>query len=184
MAEAEGFEPRPLITKQGFIGSITDREAAQGIAFQGFSSIPSDLCDPGRSLGSKTVLPIRSQLRAFYALHPTECRPPRPASGKSELIEFDEAMPGFGIRIRQGGKRTWIAQYGLERSSGASRSAPWKPWTLTKPVSAPGKRSPRCISAGPAGRKIGSPSTRRRHDGHRRDALPCAGQIQVARKNL
>lgn len=32
-------------------------------------------------------------------------------AGKSELIEFDEALPGFGVRIRQGGKRTWIAQY-------------------------------------------------------------------------
>jgi integrase len=36
--------------------------------------------------------------------------------GKSEHIEFDEAMPGFGIRIRVGGKRehrTFIAQYKL-----------------------------------------------------------------------
>src|SRR5215208_2616875 len=31
--------------------------------------------------------------------------------GKSEQIIFDEALPGFGIRIRAGGKRTWIAQY-------------------------------------------------------------------------
>src|SRR5215217_5595103 len=32
-------------------------------------------------------------------------------SGKSEQIIFDDALPGFGIRIRAGGKRTWIAQY-------------------------------------------------------------------------
>src|SRR5271170_6171187 len=31
--------------------------------------------------------------------------------GKSELLVFDEAMAGFGIRLRYGGKRTWIAQY-------------------------------------------------------------------------
>ncbi len=31
--------------------------------------------------------------------------------GKSELIVFDEALPGFGLRMRSGGKRTWIAQY-------------------------------------------------------------------------
>jgi integrase len=31
--------------------------------------------------------------------------------GKSEVIVFDEALPGFGIRMRAGGKRTWIAQY-------------------------------------------------------------------------
>ncbi len=31
--------------------------------------------------------------------------------GKSELIAFDDALPGFGVRLRAGGKRTWIAQY-------------------------------------------------------------------------
>jgi integrase len=33
--------------------------------------------------------------------------------GKTELIVFDDALPGFGLRIRAGGKRTWIAQYRL-----------------------------------------------------------------------
>src|SRR3954454_16356229 len=32
-------------------------------------------------------------------------------AGKSEAIFFDDALPGFGIRIRAGGKRTWIVQY-------------------------------------------------------------------------
>ena len=31
--------------------------------------------------------------------------------GKSEAILFDDQLPGFGIRLRSGGKRTWIAQY-------------------------------------------------------------------------
>ena len=31
--------------------------------------------------------------------------------GKREAIVFDEALPGFGLRLRAGGKRTWIAQY-------------------------------------------------------------------------
>src|SRR5215203_5593751 len=34
-------------------------------------------------------------------------------SGKSEIIVFDDALPGFGVRLRAGGKRTWIAQYRL-----------------------------------------------------------------------
>src|SRR5215212_8133455 len=34
---------------------------------------------------------------------------------KSEQIFFDESLPGFGIRIRAGGKRTWIAQYRIGR---------------------------------------------------------------------
>ena len=31
--------------------------------------------------------------------------------GKSEAIFFDDDLPGFGIRIRVGGSRTWIYQY-------------------------------------------------------------------------
>lgn len=34
-------------------------------------------------------------------------------AGKAETIVFDDDMPGFGLRIRAGGKRTWIAQYRL-----------------------------------------------------------------------
>src|SRR5215207_9804741 len=32
-------------------------------------------------------------------------------SGKRELIVFDDALHGFGVRLRGGGKRTWVAQY-------------------------------------------------------------------------
>jgi integrase len=35
--------------------------------------------------------------------------------GKSEALFFDEGLPGFGLRIRAGGKRTWIAQYRVGR---------------------------------------------------------------------
>ena len=33
--------------------------------------------------------------------------------GKSETIFFDDDLAGFGVRVRAGGKRTWIAQYRL-----------------------------------------------------------------------
>ena len=36
-------------------------------------------------------------------------------SGKSEWIVFDEKLPGFGLRLRAGGKRTWIVQYRVGR---------------------------------------------------------------------
>src|SRR5215469_4395304 len=32
-------------------------------------------------------------------------------AGKTDHIEFDDDVPGFGVRIRAGGKRTWIFQY-------------------------------------------------------------------------
>lgn len=32
-------------------------------------------------------------------------------AGKSEIIVFDDAMPGFGVRLRAGGKKTFIVQY-------------------------------------------------------------------------
>ena len=31
--------------------------------------------------------------------------------GKAEARFFDETLPGFGVRVRAGGKRTWIVQY-------------------------------------------------------------------------
>ena len=32
-------------------------------------------------------------------------------NGKAEVLIFDQDLPGFGLRVRAGGKRTWIAQY-------------------------------------------------------------------------
>ena len=35
------------------------------------------------------------------------------SQGKNDLIVFDDALPNFGIRLRGGGKKTWIVQYRL-----------------------------------------------------------------------
>jgi integrase len=35
--------------------------------------------------------------------------------GKVDHIEFDDDLPGFGVRLRAGGKRTWIIQYRVGR---------------------------------------------------------------------
>ena len=32
-------------------------------------------------------------------------------TGKSEILIFDDSLPGFGARVRAGGSRTWIVQY-------------------------------------------------------------------------
>src|SRR5215218_9775667 len=36
-------------------------------------------------------------------------------SGRSEQIVFDDTLPCFGVRVRAGGKRTWIVQYRIGR---------------------------------------------------------------------
>lgn len=44
--------------------------------------------------------------------------------GKAELIVFDDREPGFGVRIRAGGKRVWICQY---RTGGKQRRVTIEP---------------------------------------------------------
>lgn len=39
-------------------------------------------------------------------------------AGKIDCIYFDDTLPGFGIRLRAGGKRSWLIQY---RASGRQR---------------------------------------------------------------
>jgi integrase len=38
-------------------------------------------------------------------------RAERLPAGKTDAIVFDAKLPGFGLRIRSGGKKTWVAQY-------------------------------------------------------------------------
>src|SRR6267154_6310934 len=33
--------------------------------------------------------------------------------GKTDHIEWDDDLPGFGIRLREGGSRNWVFQYAL-----------------------------------------------------------------------
>src|SRR5215470_7974790 len=37
----------------------------------------------------------------------------RLAAGKREQILFDDVIPGFGLRLREGGSRTFVFQYSL-----------------------------------------------------------------------
>ena len=36
-------------------------------------------------------------------------------AGKSELLVFDDDLPNFGLRLRAGGRKTWICQYRVGR---------------------------------------------------------------------
>jgi integrase len=39
-------------------------------------------------------------------------------AGKTDHIEFDESMPGFGLRVRKGGAKYYVAQYRIGKKSG------------------------------------------------------------------
>src|SRR3982074_2581706 len=39
-------------------------------------------------------------------------------AGKSDHIEFDDSMPGFGLRVRGSGRKYYIAQYRVGKKSG------------------------------------------------------------------
>ena len=38
-------------------------------------------------------------------------------SGKKDQIWFDDSVPGFGLRIRETGSRSWIFQYKIGRKT-------------------------------------------------------------------
>ena len=40
-------------------------------------------------------------------------------AGKTEALIFDEDVPGFGLRMRAGGSRTFIVQYAIAADSAA-----------------------------------------------------------------
>src|ERR1700687_4170491 len=42
----------------------------------------------------------------------------KPPAGKSDHIEFDESMPGFGLRVRGSERKYYIAQYRVGKKSG------------------------------------------------------------------
>jgi integrase len=42
----------------------------------------------------------------------------RAPAGKADHIEFDESMPGFGLRVRNGQRKYYVAQYRVGKKSG------------------------------------------------------------------
>ena len=56
------------------------------------------------------LLPMCFPIGFMRLNKPTVAKLQMPA-GKTDVIVFDDTLPGFGIRLRAGGKRTWIAQY-------------------------------------------------------------------------
>jgi hypothetical protein len=57
------------------------------------------------------IFPGSSQSRAQMKLTTATVRNLDLPKGKSEVIYFDEDVPGFGLRLREGGSRSWIFQY-------------------------------------------------------------------------
>jgi integrase len=63
--------------------------------------------------------PVASQLkwRTTVKLTAAAIAALQPLAGKTELIAFDDDLPGLGLRIRAGGTRTWIFQYRIGRKT-------------------------------------------------------------------
>src|SRR5215469_6971635 len=59
-----------------------------------------------------SVFPWSSQ-RAFMKLTKAAITKLTLPHRKSELLVFDSDLPGFGVRLREGGSKTWIFQYKL-----------------------------------------------------------------------
>lgn len=58
--------------------------------------------------------------------------------GFSELIVFDDNLPGAGVRLRTGGKPVWVAQYRqCQKQRRVTRFHPRRRSTLTKPAEQP-----------------------------------------------
>jgi Arm DNA-binding domain len=53
--------------------------------------------------------------------------------GVTDKIFFDDDLPRFGVRVRAGGSRTWVVQYGI---GGKERKFPLGPVTALDPSKA------------------------------------------------
>ena len=108
--------PDPLITNDQGEASRSEHDGAQALKNLAFSDRPPHYNEHVGSLGSTMLLPMCFPASCFPEfMRLTKATLPRivlPA-GKSETIVFDEDVPGFGLRVRAGGKRTWVAQYRL-----------------------------------------------------------------------
>jgi len=51
-------------------------------------------------------------------------------AGVTDKIFFDDELPRFGVRVRAGGSRTWIVQYGI---GGKERKLPLGPVSALDP---------------------------------------------------
>jgi len=67
------------------------------------------------------------------------------SSSKKEIIVFDETLPGFGLHIRGGGKRSWVAQYRLGSKQRRVTLGTVETLDRTKRVRGPRARSQRSI---------------------------------------
>lgn len=71
------------------------------------------------------------------------------SGGKSELLEFDDTLPGFGVRLRAGGKRTWIVQYRIGPQQRRLSLGTVKAFDATEAR----RRAKDAVARGPAGRE-------------------------------
>lgn len=67
--------------------------------------------------------------------------------GKHEAIFFDDEVPGFGVRLRAAGSRTWIVQYRIGSKNRRITLGSTSCSIRSKPVSVHATSSPAFASA-------------------------------------
>src|SRR4051794_30520253 len=65
----------------------------------------------GRRGKTISIFPYSSQTGAAMKLTQANAAKIKMPAGKSEHIEWDERLPGFGLRLRESGSKNWIVQY-------------------------------------------------------------------------
>jgi hypothetical protein len=73
-------------------------------------------CSPAEGLPSRHTLEFVEMLPLGHAMKLTNAATVQSLAlpeGKNDKIFFDDELPGFGVRVRRTGGRTWMVQYAI-----------------------------------------------------------------------
>jgi hypothetical protein len=100
--------------------------------------------------------------------------------GKSDAIWFDDTLPGFGVRLRAGGKAVWIVQYRVGQRQRRETLGDVRKVDLETARTAAKKRFAQVLlGADPQAEKAEAPA-RQAHSRHGYGALPAVQAAEAA----
>jgi integrase len=107
----------PLYSRQRILKRRKTHEQAQGEKISKYQRMSAVCGRQENARKSSTHLPMVFPAGKTFSRGPTVKLTQKAVAvvalseGKTETIVFDQDLPGFGIRIRAGGSRTWIYQF-------------------------------------------------------------------------